>query len=74
MAASYAIDADGRPVQIRVIRARHPASAWLIIQSIASAKVSPTRLAHTDEPFPIAHCAYWDPLPVRVWIPNRMQR
>jgi hypothetical protein len=24
--------------------------------------------------FPIAHCAYWDPLPRRVWIPARMQR
>jgi len=74
LAATYAVDAEGRPVRIRVLRARHPASAWLIIQSIAGAKVSPTRLAHAGEAFPIAHCAYWDPLPRRVFIPPRMYR
>ncbi len=60
LAATYAIDGDGRPVQIRVLRARHPGSAWLIIHSLAESKIRKSRLARISEPFPIAHCAYWD--------------
>ena len=59
LAATFAIDGDGRPVQIRVLRARHPGSAWLIIHSLAESKIWRSRLARISEPFPIAHCTYW---------------
>jgi hypothetical protein len=60
VAAAYAIAGDGRPVDIRVLRARHPASAWLIIDSIAQARISTARLdAVEPEKFPVPHCAYW---------------
>jgi hypothetical protein len=75
LAATYEIDAEGRPIQIRVIRARHPASAWLIIHSLAETKIWKTRLARTSEPFPIPHCAYWtEAIHKKVFIPARMMR
>jgi len=75
LAASYEIDADGRPIHLRVIRARHPASAWLIIASIAELEVWKSRLATASEPFPIPHCAYWDEaIPKKIFIPPRMMR
>jgi len=75
LAASYEIDTEGRPIHIRVIRAKHPASAWLIIDSIAESKIWKSRLARTSEPFPIAHCAYWDEaIPQKIFIPPRMMR
>jgi hypothetical protein len=79
LAATYEIDAEGQPIHIRVIRAKHPAAAWLIIHSLAGAKVWKTRLAETSEPFPIAHCAYWtraiDPtIDRKAFIPPRMVR
>jgi hypothetical protein len=75
IAASYEIDADGRPIHFRVLRARHPASAWLILASLSEVKIRRERLARVDEPFPIAHCAWWDEaIPKRVFIPPRMMR
>jgi len=75
LAASFAIDAEGHPVQLRVIRARHPASAWLILASVAEVKIWKSRLASASEPFPIAHCIYWDEaIPRKIFIPPRMMR
>ena len=74
--ATYQIDADGHPVHIRVIRARHPASAWLIIHAIGQMKVRTSRLAHIDRAeFPIAHCVYTvEDWPNGIWIPPRIQQ
>jgi hypothetical protein len=75
LAASYEIDATGRPVHLHVIRARHPASAWLIIASISELEIWKSRLASRSEPFPIPHCAYWDEaIPKKIFIPPRMMR
>jgi len=75
LAASYELDADGRPIDLRVIRARHPASAWLIIASVGELEVWKSRLDNVSEPFPIAHCVYWDePIPKKIFIPPRMMR
>jgi hypothetical protein len=75
LAATYEIAANGRPIRIRVIRARHPASAWLIIHSLAEMKTSRSRLERVSEPFPIAHCAYWsEAIRNRPFVPPRMMR
>ena len=69
-AATYDIDADGRPIHIRVLRARHPASAWLIIDSIARAKIARSRLRLiAPEDFPVPHCTWVDTPPVEpAWL------
>lgn len=57
--ATYEIDAEGRPVNIHVVRARHPAAAWLIIDAIGEMRVRTARLARIDPAeFPISHCVY----------------
>ena len=54
---TYQMDASGKPVNIRVIRARHPAAAWLAIQSVGEMKVWITRLEKLDPSvFPIDYC------------------
>lgn len=68
--ATYEIDAEGNPVHIRVVRARHPASAWLIIDAIGQMKVKKVRLARIDPAeFPVPHCVYSvRPPPVRSFL------
>jgi len=64
IAATFMIQADGDIADIRVILARHPAAAWLIIDSIAEARISRSRLKRmkndAPESFPIKLCAWWD--------------
>ncbi|MCP5041895.1 MAG: hypothetical protein GY944_12775 [bacterium] len=64
LAATYQIDHEGNVASIRVLRAKHPAAAWLAITSIAQAKISKSRLARyqRDSPdiFPVSLCAWWD--------------
>lgn len=73
LAATFEIDAEGRPIHIRVIHARYPAAAWLIIHSLSESKISKSRLARIAEPFPIPHCVWWTEdfqsgrIPQRIW-------
>ena len=57
--ATYQIDASGRPINIRVVRARHPATAWLAIDAISELEVWNTRVAKLDPAmFPVDYCTY----------------
>ena len=48
MLATYEIDSEGRPINIRVVRAPHPASAWLIIDAIGEMKIWTSRPMATE--------------------------
>jgi len=59
VAATFGIGADGEVVDLHVVRARHPAAAWLLIRSIADADVSQVRLDSFDaSEFPLEHCVF----------------
>lgn len=64
IAATFKIESAGDIEEIRVILARHPAAAWLIIDTIAEARVSRSRLKRLREEspqaFPVKLCAWWD--------------
>ncbi len=64
LATTFEIDHEGRLNNVIVLRAKHPAAAWLAITSIAQAKISKSRLAHFQEKhpdrFPFSLCAWWD--------------
>jgi hypothetical protein len=64
IAATFEITQDGEIVDIRVIVAKHPAAAWLIVDTIAESRVSQSKLrrmrSESPEFFPIGLCAWWD--------------
>lgn len=64
IAATFEIDRKGEIHNIRVLRAKHPGSAWLIIDAVASPRISPTRLREfyrdTPDDFPVSQCAWWN--------------
>jgi hypothetical protein len=64
LSAVLQIDEAGRVGEIRVLRARHPAAAWLLIDAIGRARISPTFLEkwrqEQDDPFPASLCVWWD--------------
>lgn len=64
LAANFWIGSDARIEKIRVIRARDPGAAWLIIDSIGEARVSKSRVRRMSEEntaaFPIELCTWWN--------------
>jgi hypothetical protein len=66
--ATYQIDASGNPVNIRVVRARHPAAAWLAIHAIGELEVWGSRLEKLDPSvFPVDYCvSLVDEVPVLI--------
>jgi hypothetical protein len=75
IAATYEIGLD-REIRIRkVIRAKHPAAAWLIIDAIGNARISKAKFRRLsrDEPeiFPVNLCAWWDYDELKDFLPGR---
>ena len=64
LAAAFEVDSKGEIQNIRVLRAKHPGSAWLIIETVGNTRISPTRLRefNRDGPdkFPIPLCFWRD--------------
>lgn len=64
VAATYEVGIDGEVHVREVLRARHPAAAWLIIDAIGGARVSQSRLRRYQESepesFPFVICAWWN--------------
>lgn len=60
VAAAFDVSAEGEPANLRVLRAEHPASAWLVIRAIADAEIAPARVkALPASRFPLPQCVYW---------------
>lgn len=75
--ATYSIDAEGRPIDIRVARANSPASAWLVIDAIDEMRVARSKLRFIDpEDIPVPHCLFvprdaWNRFPPQRFVPPR---
>jgi hypothetical protein len=64
-AATFEIHEDGSVQGIRVLRARHPAAAWLMIAAVGDAGLPGARLedhrADPDTTFPLTLCVWLNP-------------
>ena len=64
MTGNFWIGTDAEIERIRVVRAMDPGAAWILIDSIAEATVSRSRVEDALErdpgDFPIALCTYWN--------------
>jgi hypothetical protein len=64
IAGTVEIDEQGEVDEIRVLRAKHPAAAWLLIEALGAPRVSPSALDHLrnapDASFPKPVCVWWD--------------
>lgn len=64
IAATFEVDYEGNIGKIGVLRAKHPAAAWLVITSIARSKITRSRLDKYREDFadafPVSLCAWWN--------------
>lgn len=74
VAATFEVDFDGKIHDIKVLRAKHPGSAWLIIDTVGSSRISPTRLRDfyrdTPDDFPVSQCAWWNYADIEDRIPD----
>ncbi len=60
-AARYAVDAEGRLVEIEILIAGTPTLAWEVIETLGQARIATYRLSrYRDDTFPIDHCLIGD--------------